>query len=123
MKLLACAFLAASAAILSSAADSPSLSGNWKVQNSISGNESEMACTFIQQDSKLTGKCASDTGSFDIAGKVEGNKVSWSFKTEYNGSPLTVAYDGTVDTAKGIKGTVNVPEASASGDFTAIQSK
>jgi hypothetical protein len=82
-----------------------------------------MACTFVQQDSKITGKCGSDTGSFDITGRVDGNKVSWSFKTEYNGTSLTVSYEGTIDAATGIKGTVNVPEASASGDFTATQSK
>jgi hypothetical protein len=124
MKISAFAFLAVCAASLLSAADSLSLSGNWKVHNSIAGNESEMACTFIHQESKLTGKCSSDNGAFDIAGKVDGNKVSWSFKTEYNGSPLTVAYEGTVDAAAtGIKGSVDVPEASASGDFTAVQSK
>jgi hypothetical protein len=111
------------AAALATAADTPSISGNWKLHTSIAGNESDMSCTFTQKDGALSGKCTSDRGSFDITGKVEGNKAQWSYKSEYNGTPLTVVYEGTVDAAKGITGSVNVPEFSASGDFSAAQSK
>ena len=35
-----------------------------------------------------------DNGKFNITGKVDGNKVNWSFKTDYNGTPLTISYAG-----------------------------
>jgi hypothetical protein len=123
MKVLVFVSLAFSTAALLSAADSPSLSGDWKIQNSIAGNESEMACTLVQQDNKLTGKCTSENGSVDLAGKVDGKKVTFSFKVDHQGTGYTLEYEGVVDPATGIKGTVNVAEAGASGDFTAVLAK
>ena len=105
------------------AADQPTLTGKWHVHNSIAGNESDMACTFTQKGPELTGTCESEqSGKVDISGKVDGTKVTWSFKTVYEGSPLTVNYDGTQEPGK-ISGTVAVPEYSVDGDFTATQDK
>ena len=123
MRILVLSFLAISVAALSPAADGSSISGNWRIHTSIAGNESDMDCTLSQKDNALTGKCTSDRGSFDIAGKVDGKKATFSYKSEYNGTPLTVVYEGTVDAATGIKGSVNVPEFAAAGDFSATQSK
>jgi hypothetical protein len=100
-----------------------SISGDWKVQMSIAGNDSQLSCTFTQKDDDITGKCTSDQGSLDVKGKVAGNNVSFSYQTEYNGMPLTVVYTGTFDPDSGIKGTVNVPEFNVGGDFVATQSK
>lgn len=44
------------------------------------------------------------------------------YKSEYNGSPLTVKYDGALQSNK-ITGTVNVEEYGVDGDFTATLSK
>ena len=104
-------------------ADPPSISGKWQVHISISGTENDQTCTFTQAGTELTGNCTTDqTGTVDITGKVEGKKVTWSFKTEYNGGPLTVNYEGTIEEAK-ISGTVTVPEYSADGEFTATPAK
>lgn len=123
MKTLLLSCLLASVAALASAADLPSLSGKWQVHNSVSGNESDQTCTFTQKDSDLTGSCSSDNGPVTISGKVNGKKVTWTYKSEYNGSPLTVAYEGTIESPTKITGSINVPEYSADGDFTATQSK
>lgn len=42
--------LLASVSIAASAADTPSLAGNWKVHNSIAGNENDMNCSLTQTD-------------------------------------------------------------------------
>ncbi len=123
MKAMLRSLLLVSAAALVSAGDNPSLIGKWQVHNSISGNESDQTCTFTQKDSDLTGSCSSDNGPVDISGKVDGKKVTWAYKSEYNGTPLTVKYQGMVESATKITGSVNVPEFSADGDFTATQSK
>jgi hypothetical protein len=109
-------------AALVCAADAPSLTGKWHVHNSISGNESDQICTFAQKDAGISGSCTSERGTVEITGKVDGNKITWSYKSEYEGTPLTVNYEGTIDAAK-ISGSVNVPEFSAAGDFTATAEK
>jgi hypothetical protein len=54
--------------------------------------------------------------------KVNGNKVTWSYKSEYDGSPITVNREGTL-TGDKITGTVSIAEYSVDGDFTATRSK
>ncbi|HEY2860885.1 MAG TPA: hypothetical protein VGJ21_20920 [Terracidiphilus sp.] len=120
MKALLFSLLIASATLLV-ADDDPSIVGKWQIHSSISGNDFEMVCTFAQKEKALTGNCASDRGTFDITGSVAGNKVTWSYKSEYNGTPLTVNYEGVLASAK-ITGNVNIPEFNAGGDFSAAPS-
>ena len=107
---------------VSAAAADPAVSGKWQVHQSIVGNESDMVCNFTQTGGELSGSCEVRAVSLKISGKVEDKKVSWTYKSEYNGSPLTVNYAGTLDAAK-ITGTVSVPEYSVDGEFVATQSK
>jgi hypothetical protein len=116
------AFLAA-ATLTSLAADNPSLTGKWKIHQTVAGNESDSDCTFTQKDNELTGSCTADQGSGKITGKVDGNKISWSYETEYNGSPLTVKFTGTLDSAGKIAGSVTVEQFGVDGDFTATPVK
>ena len=123
MKLLLLAFLVTAGASLGMAADNPSVTGKWQIHSSIAGYEFDMVCTITQKDDALTGSCAAPQGTLEISGNISGNKVAWSYKSEYNGTPITVKYDGAVDSAAKITGSVNVPEFGAGGDFTATQSK
>ena len=124
MKSLIFSVLLASAAVATSAADDASVTGTWKVHNSIAGNESDMTCTVSQKDKDLTGSCQGEQGSVAITGKVDDKKVSWTYKSEYNGGPITLKYSGDVaDSADKISGTVTVEEYSVDGDFTATISK
>lgn len=123
MKKLILPLWLAAASVATFAADSP-FSGSWQVHSSIAGNDNDLTCVFTQKDDQLTGTCiSSDKVTLNIIGKVDGKKVSWSYKSEYNGTPLTVEYAGTADAANKITGTVNVPEFSAEGDFSATQAK
>jgi hypothetical protein len=123
MRTLLLAALLASAAVTSMAADNASLAGKWKIHQSVMGNDSDSNCTFTQKDNDLTGSCASEQGSGKITGKVDGNKVSWSYETDYNGAPLTVKFTGTVDSAGKIAGSVSVEQFGVDGDFTATPVK
>lgn len=111
------------AAALAVAADNASVAGKWHVHTSMAGNENDSDCTFVQKDADLTGTCTSDQGSVNITGKVDGKKVTWSYKSEYNGTPLTVNHEGTLTADNKITGTATVPEFSVDGDFTATQAK
>src|SRR6476659_5022606 len=123
MKTVLLSFLVASATALSYAADARSLSGTWQIHNNIAGNESDRACTFVQNGDNLTGTCPSDRGEVKLTGEVKGKKVTWSYRSEYEGSPITVKYDGSLQSDTKITGTVNVAEYGADGDFTATLSK
>ena len=123
MKTVLLSFLLGSATVLSYAADAPSLSGTWQIHNSIAGNESDRACTFVQNGDNLTGTCPSHRGEVKLTGEVKGKKVTWSYRSEYEGSPITVKYDGSLQSDTKITGTVNVAEYGADGDFTATLSK
>jgi hypothetical protein len=55
---------------------------------------------------------------------VDGAKVTWSFESEYNGTPLTIKYTAALDATVGkIAGTVSVDPFGVEGDFTAILDK
>ncbi len=123
MRTLSLPLLLAFATIAVFAADAPSLTGKWKVHNSIVGNESEQDCSFSQTGNELAGTCSLEQGSAKVTGNVSDSKITWQYDTEYNGSPLTLVYTGTIDKDSKITGTVEVQPMSVSGDFTAIPSK
>lgn len=112
-----------SIAAIASGAGTPTLSGTWRVHNNIAGNESDQTCTFTQKAASLIGSCTSDNGKVNISGKIDGTKITWSYKSEYQGTPLTVNYEGTLKSPAKIAGTVSVPEFDVDGDFTATASK
>lgn len=115
--------LVLSLAAIAFAADQPSVSGKWQVHTTIAGTEHDITCTFTQKETDLSGSCdREEGGKVDVTGKVDGDKVTWSYKSEYNGTPLTVNHTGTLKDDK-MTGTVDVPEFSASGDFTAALAK
>ena len=123
MKSLLSIVFVTSLAVGAYAADTASISGNWTIHNSIAGHESDQTCTFTEKESDLTGSCKTDSGTVSITGKIEGQKVTWTYKTEYNGSPLTLTYNGTLDAPDKFNGSVKVEEFSVEGEFTATRSK
>jgi hypothetical protein len=124
MRTLFLSILLASASALAVRADDVSLSGKWEVHSKVAGNESDVACTFTQKDNDLVGSCATDHGDKPLTGKVNGTKITWSYDSEYEGTPLTVKYSGTIDSvAAKLSGAVSVEQFGVDGDFTAALSK
>ncbi len=120
MKSLLALLVFAAGATLSPAQTTPSVTGKWKI-HTVMVQESDSTCTFTQSGSELTGDCEGDNGKFNITGKVDGNKVNWSFKTDYNGTPLTISYAGKLESDSKISGSSSVAEMSLDGDFTAVR--
>jgi len=106
------------------AAEKSSLTGKWKIHQSVAGNDSDGECELSQAGDDISGNCKTAEGKdAKTTGKVEGTKVAWSFASEYNGTPLTIKYTGTVDTEGKIAGNVHVDPFGVDGDFTAIRAK
>ena len=81
-------------------------------------------CTFTQKDNDLGGSCVTDNGEKPLAGKVEGQRITWSYDSEYDGTPLTVKFSGTLDSAAAkLSGSVSVEPFGVDGDFTGVPSK
>src|SRR3954452_17542150 len=123
MKILLLSLVVVSTTVRAPAVDAPTLSGKWNVHASAGGNESDQACTFAQKANELSGECITNRGTVQIAGKVEGKSVTWTYKSEYNGGPLTVTFSGKAEGTSKITGTVNVEEAGIGGEFTAVPAK
>jgi hypothetical protein len=105
------------------AAGAPNLTGQWTIHNNIAGNESDQECKFVQTETKLTGTCKSEEKEVQITGRIDGNKVTWKYESEYNGSPITLTYTATLDDSGKIGGSVDVDPFGVTGDFTATPSK
>lgn len=105
------------------AAPAPSLSGQWTIHSSIAGNDSDQECKFVQAESTLSGTCNINDKDAKISGSVEGNKVTWKYDSDYNGTALTLTYSGAFDESGKLSGTVDVDPFSVTGDFTAAPSK
>lgn len=115
--------LAASALLYVSAAfaaAAPNLTGDWNIHNSIAGNESDQPCKFVLIENKLSGTCKSpEDKDISITGTLDGNKLTWKYESDYNGTPLTLIYTATLDDSGKIAGSVEVQPFGVTGDFTA----
>src|SRR5580700_2139570 len=101
----------------SASAGAPSLTGKWKIHIAIGGQEQNQQCSFVQTDKVLAGTCGSDHGEVKIAGSIDGNKASWKFDSEYQGTPITLTYTGAFDDKGKLSGSVDVAPFNVTGDF------
>src|SRR5260370_17018411 len=103
----------------SSAFAAPNLTGKWTIHNSIAGNENDQECKFVVTDNKITGSCKSQDKDLPVTGTVDGNKITWQYQSDYNGTPLTLIYTATLDDSNKIAGTVEVKPFDVAGEFPA----
>jgi hypothetical protein len=101
----------------------PTAVGSWKVDGDVQSNPVNVICTITEKDHKLTGTCAGlngDNKSTPLDGETKENSVTWSFGSVYQGTPITVAFDGKlVDDGAAMQGSITVPEFQVNGSFTA----
>ncbi len=105
-------------ASLPALAQTPSVSGTWKLALVVNGNTYPMSCTIQQDAGKLTGACKSESGENPLKGQVDGQKITFQHQTPYNGDLITLSYTGTIASASEIKGTIDVQPFNVSGEFT-----
>ena len=124
MRTLLLSLVLASTAAASLAADDTALNGKWKIHLNVQGNESDIVCTFTQKDKALSGDCMTDKGDKPLTGKVDGKTFSWSYDSEYEGTPFTAKYSGALDsTATKLAGSITIDVFGADGDFTGTPTK
>ncbi|MCC7153988.1 MAG: hypothetical protein IT161_05385 [Bryobacterales bacterium] len=120
MKSLFLPALFAAMAVVAPAAASE-ISGQWKLHSNIQGHESDFECTLTQTGQDLAGSCKSGQLELKITGKVEEKKLTFQYKTDYEGQELTIVHTGTLETPAKMAGSVDVQPMGVAGEFTAIQ--
>lgn len=114
---IALAFLAAVPAV--AAAPDTTVSGTWTISGDVQGTAVEESCTIVQQDLLLTGSCDTQSGKYDLKGKVDGKTVSYSHGGKYEGSDFVITYTGKLADDGTIGGTMDVDPFNVTGNFTA----
>ena len=95
------------------------LSGTYSMHTSVAGNETDGSCTFAVKETAITGSCKGPDGKeIPLTGTVDGNKATWKFDIDFNGTTLTLVHTGTVDDAGKVTGTVEVQPFGVSGEFS-----
>ena len=102
-----------------------SIAGTWKIHSEVAGNEYDSKCTLTQTDNVIGGTCTTAEGKdVKATGKVDGSDFTWSYDSEYNGTPMTITYKTTVSAQTDkLSGTLTVDPFNAEGDFTAVAEK
>ncbi len=79
------------------------VTGKWEFTVELGGGAGNPAFTFQQQGEKLTGRYQGQLGEADLAGKVTGDDIQFSFTVKGDLGELKAAYAGKVsgDTMKG----------------------
>lgn len=114
-------FILALTALPVLAGDAPA-SGVWKISGDVSGNVVEATCVIKEEkDKKLSGSCkASDGVESKITGTVKEKKVQWTFDRDFNGTAITLTFNGDLDDkASKMTGKIDVQPFGVEGDFTA----
>jgi len=95
------------------------VSGEWKLEGEIAGVRISRVCALKQEGSKLSGKCKNPQNEVAIEGEVNDKSVTWRYDTDYMGTQLTLTYQGSLESASAIKGTIQA--ADVTGSFTATK--
>jgi hypothetical protein len=106
--------------VLSSAGAADPVTGTWQIAGEVYGNPVTSVCTFQQEGETLTGSCSSDGGGRqEITGRVAESAVTFQYRGDYEGQPLTVVYTGSLTSAEEIRGRMEVHPFDVEGTFTA----
>src|SRR4051794_36028545 len=94
------------------------LSGKWRFDVETDAGSGTPTFILKQTGETLSGSYSGALGEASVTGSVKGNKV----RIEFQASDAKVVYDGVVDEAGNLKGTVDLG-GQAKGTFTGSRSK
>jgi hypothetical protein len=101
-----------------------SVAGTWNLSTNVQGNTGTPTCTLKQEAEKLTGTCTgpNDTQS-EVTGEVNETKLTFRYNIEWEGTPLTLVFNATLESDTSMKGTIEVQPMGVPGEFTATKGK
>jgi len=97
-----------------------SVAGTWQITGDVAGNPLKELCTIKQSGTTLTGSCTNESGGpYEVTGRVDGAKITFSHGGDYQGQALTMSYSATLAAPRALKGSIDVQPFGVSGTFTA----
>ena len=94
------------------------VTGKWLLTVTTTAGTGTPTLTLTQRGDSLTGHYSSQVlGEADVKGVIKGTAITFRMQVELQGTPITVSYDGTVDSRDSMKGTVDLG-GQATGTFT-----
>jgi hypothetical protein len=105
-----------------SAQDKIDLTGEWTFDVQTEAGTGSPTFVFTQAGEKLTGKYKGLFGEADLTGTVTGKTVKFSFSADAQGTPVTIVYEGEIESNSSIKGKVDLGGV-GSGTFTGKRTK
>lgn len=95
------------------------VTGKWLFTVTTDAGTGTPTVTLKHQGDTLTGHYSSQLlGEADLTGLIKEKKITFSFKTEVQGTALVVTYAGTIESNDSMKGTVDLGGA-GTGTFSA----
>jgi len=82
------------------ASDTTSLTGLWKTDGSIAGQQVRMMCALTETKHNLSGVCSGAQDGYiahKIAGTIKAQKVQFYFQAAFGGNSLTLIVNGTLN--------------------------
>jgi hypothetical protein len=98
------------------------LTGDWVFEVQTDQGTGSPTFSFKQTGEKLTGKYKGLFGEADLTGTVTGKTVKFSFNADAQGTPVTVTYEGEIESNSAIKGKVDLGGV-GTGTFTGKRTK
>ena len=99
------------------------VTGTWTFTVNTGQGSGTPTVTFKQQGDSLSGHYSSQAfGEVDFKGTIKDGKIAFAFGTQVQGYSINVSYNGTVENADSMKGTVSISEL-GNGTFTAARKR
>lgn len=95
------------------------VTGTWSFTVQTSAGSGTPTITFKQDGAKLTGTYEGQFGKAPLEGTLDGRKIQFKYTVQVDGQPAEVVYQGTVESATAMKGTVDFGGGALTGSFTA----
>lgn len=121
LKAAALALLGAVCLAGPAAAEADPVAGTWKIKGKVQSFGFTLTCRFTRAGEALGGTCY-DGGTNKAhklkAGRIEGDRLVWTYESSFMGTPFDVTYSGMVKGAA-ISGAVDA--AGRKGLFTGVR--
>ncbi|HMF54331.1 MAG TPA: hypothetical protein VK593_08270 [Edaphobacter sp.] len=98
----------------------PVVPGAWTITGDVEGHPINEACSFTQDQEKISGVCKNDEGkSYNTTVTVAEKKVTFVHGGEYQGDALTLTFTGSWNDKGELTGDIAVAPLDVSGTFLA----
>jgi hypothetical protein len=98
------------------------ISGEWTFDVQTDAGGGSPTFVFTQTGEKLTGKYKGAFGEANLTGTVTGKTVKFSFSADAQGTPISVVYEGEIESNSSMKGKVDLGGV-GTGTFTGTRTK